>query len=73
MTKHSKKNKTGILYLLSCQNPIFFSSYHNKILFSLKQLFSLLLLSNSLHTNSLDFNFVHGVAGHKITVAPPYY
>lgn len=26
MTKHSKRNKTGILYLLSYQNPIFITA-----------------------------------------------
>lgn len=54
---HSKKNKPSILYLLS---------YYNTTL--LKTRFLLLLSLNSVHTNSMDLNFVYGVPGHKITI-----
>lgn len=54
---HSKKNKPSILYLLSYYNIIFMK---NPVL--------LLLLSNSVHTNNFDLNFVNGVPGNEITI-----
>lgn len=54
---HSKKNKPSILYLLSYYNITFMK---NPVL--------LLLLSNSVHTNNFDLNFVNGVPGNEITI-----
>lgn len=54
---HSKKNKPSILYLLSYYNITFIK---NPVL--------LLLLSNSVHTNNSDLNFVNGVPGNEITI-----
>lgn len=54
---HGKKNKPSILYLLSYYNNTFIK---NPVL--------LLLLSNSVHTNNSDLNFVNGVPGNEITI-----
>lgn len=60
MTKHSKKNKSYELSLLSNKKSNFVKE-------------TLFIITFIQHTNSLDFNFVHGVVGYKITTATSYY